>query len=167
MFYRDLLQKRPIIWRSLLIVKCCQVLRVRESWWRICWWMSSCVGFWHVYKCHGTHMDESCHICEWVMSHVWMSHVTYMNVSCHSYGSCHTYECVPSHTLSCDSTGWELFSLSQHTKKKIEKKIGSLSTSAWVCILMAYMLMIGYVCGGVTYAPPFCSTARLQYLLRG
>jgi len=31
-----------------------------------------------------THMDESGHTYEWVMSHIWMSHVTHMNESCHT-----------------------------------------------------------------------------------
>jgi len=34
---------------------------------------------------HVTHMNESCHTGEWVMSHVWMSHVSNMNESCHKY----------------------------------------------------------------------------------
>jgi len=33
---------------------------------------------------HVTHMNESCHTYEWVMSHIWMSHVTHMNESCHT-----------------------------------------------------------------------------------
>ena len=41
---------------------------------------------------HVTHMNESCHAHEWVMSHTWMSHVTHMNESCH------THEWVMSHT---------------------------------------------------------------------
>ena len=28
--------------------------------------------------CHVTHMNESCHTYEWVMSHIWMSHVTHI-----------------------------------------------------------------------------------------
>ena len=31
---------------------------------------------------HVTHMNESCHTYEWVMSHIWMSHVTHMTESC-------------------------------------------------------------------------------------
>ena len=34
---------------------------------------------------HGTHMNESWHTCEWVMSHIWMTHVTHMNESWHTY----------------------------------------------------------------------------------
>jgi len=32
---------------------------------------------------HGTHMNESRHTYEQVMSHIWMSHVAHMNESCH------------------------------------------------------------------------------------
>ena len=38
-----------------------------------------------------TRMDESCHTYGWVMSHVWMRHVTHMNASRH------TYECFMSY----------------------------------------------------------------------
>ena len=31
-----------------------------------------------------THVNESCHTNEWVMSHKWMSHVTQMNETCHT-----------------------------------------------------------------------------------
>ena len=34
---------------------------------------------------HVTHMNESCHTHEWVMSHTWMSHVRYTNESYHTY----------------------------------------------------------------------------------
>jgi len=34
---------------------------------------------------HVTHMNESCHTYEWVMSRIWMSHVTHMNESWHTY----------------------------------------------------------------------------------
>jgi len=33
---------------------------------------------------HVTHVNESCHACEWVMSRMWMSHVTHVNESCHA-----------------------------------------------------------------------------------
>jgi len=53
---------------------------------------------------HATHMNESCHTYEWVMSHIWMSHVTPMNKSCHTHEwvmshtwMSHTYECVIAH----------------------------------------------------------------------
>ena len=51
-----------------------------------CEWVMS-----HIWMSHVTHVNESCHICEWVMSHIWMSHVTHVNESCH------TYEWVMSH----------------------------------------------------------------------
>ena len=46
-----------------------------------------------------THMNESCHTCEWVMSHtIWMSHVTHMNATWHTCAeSFHTYESVILH----------------------------------------------------------------------
>jgi len=40
---------------------------------------------------HGTHINESRHIYQWVTSHVWKSHAT------HTKESCHTYEWVMSH----------------------------------------------------------------------
>ena len=62
---------------------------------------------------NGTHVNESCRIYEWVMSHIWMSHVTHLKESHHTYEwvashtrmshvthmneSCHTYEWVMSH----------------------------------------------------------------------
>ena len=48
----------------------------------ICVWNDSLlcsVGVWDT-----THMCESRHTCEWVMSHMWMSHVTHVNESCHT-----------------------------------------------------------------------------------
>ena len=50
--------------------------------------------------CHVTHMSESCHTYEWVMSHIWMSHVTHMSESCH------TYEWVTSHIWMSYITMW-------------------------------------------------------------
>jgi len=40
-----------------------------------------------------THMDESCHTCEWVTSHIWMSRVTRVD------GPCHTCKWVMSHIV--------------------------------------------------------------------
>ena len=45
----------------------------------------------HIRMRHVTHINESCHTCECVMSHIRMCHVTHMNASCH------TYICVMSH----------------------------------------------------------------------
>ena len=60
LFYRALLQKRPMILRNLLIVVTPYLLR--QAW-----------------------MSDSCHIYEWIMSHTWMNHVTRINESCHTY----------------------------------------------------------------------------------
>ena len=54
----------------------------------------------HVWMTHGTHMNESSHTYEWVMSHIWMSHVTHMNESCHEHGS---FICM-THIRMCDMT---------------------------------------------------------------
>jgi len=70
-------------------------------------------------KSHVTHAHESCHTCEWVMSHMWMSHVTHVNGACHAhtnekrsnscsrpstYGeSCHTYVHESCHTYAHDA----------------------------------------------------------------
>jgi len=42
---------------------------------------------------HVTHMKESCHIHEGVMSHIWRSHVTHMNESCHAFICVTSYMC--------------------------------------------------------------------------
>jgi len=52
-----------------------------------CWYSRTAKGM----PSHVTHMSESCHTDEWVVSHIWMSHVTQMN------GSCYTCECAMSH----------------------------------------------------------------------
>jgi len=58
---------------------------------------------WLIHMCGTTH--ESCHTCEYVVSHVWMSHVTHMdthlynaqiNWMCVLKESCHTHERVTS-----------------------------------------------------------------------
>jgi len=48
---------------------------------------------------HVTCVNESCHMCEWVMSHVWMSHVTHVGESCHmcEWVMSHMCEWVMSH----------------------------------------------------------------------
>ena len=52
-----------------------------------------------VWMSHATHIDESCHTHEWVMSHTWISHVPHISMSHakHMNESCHTYEGVMSH----------------------------------------------------------------------
>jgi len=37
----------------------------------------------HRWMSHVTHMNESCHTYQWVVSHIWMSRVTMINESCH------------------------------------------------------------------------------------
>jgi len=50
------------------------------------WVMTHMCGFVaHICVSSGTRINESCHICEWVMSHRWMSHVTDMEESCPLY----------------------------------------------------------------------------------
>jgi len=66
LFYRALLQKRPIILRSLLI-------EATPYQWDI-GTIQSCVT--HTHKSWRTH--------GWVMPHAWTSHVTCMNESCHT-----------------------------------------------------------------------------------
>ena len=39
----------------------------------------------HIWMSHVTHMNESCHTHEWVVSHTWMSRATHMNESCHTH----------------------------------------------------------------------------------
>jgi len=39
----------------------------------------------HMWMSHVTHVNESCHSCEWFMSRMWRSHVTRLNDSCHTH----------------------------------------------------------------------------------
>jgi len=63
-------------------------------------------------SCHVTHMNESCHTYEWVISyewvtsHIWMSHATHKRMShvTHMNESCHTYEWVMSHIWMSHAT---------------------------------------------------------------
>jgi len=66
-------------------------------------------GMLHVWMSHVTHVNESWHTYECVMSHIWMSHVTPMNASCQTHrappwqtcrgvnNTRHMYEWVTSH----------------------------------------------------------------------
>ena len=120
LFCRALLQKRPIILRSLLIVatpyessqtceanttqskKKNQMSRVTEEWFMSHMWMS-----------HVRHMNESCHTYEWVMSHIWMSHG-------HSFdASCKAYEWVMSHIWTSHvKHAWHNTCVTQHLHTK-------------------------------------------------
>jgi len=75
-----ILQKRPMIVKSLLIV-------------------ATPYPLYHTYMNHVTHMNESCHTHEWVMSHVWSRHVTHIRYITHMPNRfrqvwCHTYACI-------------------------------------------------------------------------
>ena len=76
LFYRALLQKRPTFLGSLLIVATSYHNNERIS--------HKYVGDTTAWMSHVTHMNESCHTYEWVMSHTWMSHVTHMNETQHT-----------------------------------------------------------------------------------
>jgi len=96
-----------------------------------------------------SHMNASYHTCEWVMSHIWMCHVTHMNGSCHKWmshvthgadvrvishmfmnhvthlnDSCHAYEWVMSHVWMSNGT--------HVNKSHIANKNESCLTYDWV-----------------------------------
>ena len=71
------------------------VTHVNESWTYV--WMdvraSGCTCEWmyitpdvrmYTWMSRVTHVNESCHTREWVVSHTWMSHLTHVNESCHT-----------------------------------------------------------------------------------
>jgi len=86
----------------------------------------------HIWMNHVTHNDESCHTYDHVMSHIWMSHVTHMDESCPTYEwvTCHTHEWVMSHLC---------MSLVPHVDE-------SCHTYEWV---------IPHVCTSLTLLPEF------------
>jgi len=76
-YKRDyILQKRPIILRSLLIVATPPYEGYR--------WLTSWVSYEFMNQSwvNESVMSESCHTHEWSISHIWMSHVAHMNESC-------------------------------------------------------------------------------------
>ena len=89
LFHRVLLQKRPIISRSLLIVatpyKDQRMSHVMLHMWMNEWVMScytcECIMS-HMWMRHVTRVNELCQTCEWILSHMWMSPVTPANSSC-------------------------------------------------------------------------------------
>ena len=102
----DILQKRPIFLRSLLIVA-----TPYEIFWMTNMYHHNESGHWcnaygsvislygwvmsHIWMRCVTHMNASCHVYGWVMSHTCMRCVTHMDESCHCMDeSCHTYACV-------------------------------------------------------------------------
>jgi len=54
-----------------------------------------------VWMRHVTHMNESCHTYECIMSHAWISDVTHMTASCHARESCLTHM-----NASCYTCEW-------------------------------------------------------------
>jgi len=107
LFYRTLLQKRPIVF-SILLTEATPYERVMNTAQKSCvMWMSrisyerfigvvqklrhvSYERFMNIvqksrvmWMSHATHMNESCHTCGWVVSHTWMSQVRRMNASYH------------------------------------------------------------------------------------
>ena len=115
---------------------------------------------------HVTHVDESCHTCEWVMSHMWMSHVTHDNESCHTCEwvmslthvdeSCHTCAWVMSHMTmshvthvneSCHTCEWVM---SQMWMSHVTHVNESFHTWQWV---MSHMTM-----SHVTHVNESCHT---------
>jgi len=104
LFYRALLQKRPTLLRSLLIVatpyiQCaCPASSFRVicvsyvfffvsrgvgpvySWIHIWMWVVS-----HVWLSHATRMNASCRTCGWVMSRIWIRHDTHTHASYRTY----------------------------------------------------------------------------------
>ena len=59
---------------------------IYSSWWRWKWIINLCVYMYVNINEWVTNltMNESCHTCEWVMSHIWLSHVIHMNESCYT-----------------------------------------------------------------------------------
>jgi len=45
-------------------------------------WSFNVTPFIHIWMSHVTHLNESCHTEEWVMSHIWMRNVTHMKEAC-------------------------------------------------------------------------------------
>ena len=84
------------------------VIRVtvwRDAFIRVPWQAGAGTTPSHVTGRHVTHMNESCHTYEWVMSHAWMSHVTHMNKSRHTRdGLIHT--CGMTHSYVCHEVGF-------------------------------------------------------------
>jgi len=77
LFCQALLQKRPVILRSLLIVAIPHV------------WVRYTSVTWYVWERHIlvtiSYGVINLFTYEWVTSHIWMSHVTHVNNSCHAY----------------------------------------------------------------------------------
>ena len=118
-----------------------------------------------------THMNESCHTHEWVISHIWMSHVTHMNELCltkecpiailysrplcfqmshvtHMNVSCHTLDWVMSHTWTSHVTH---MNESCHTHERVISHTGirhvtrmNASCQAYECISHTYTCVMSH-----------------------
>ena len=59
----------------------------------VCEWVVS-----HMWMSRATHVNEPCHTCKWVVSHMWMSRVTYVNESCHTCEGVLIHMCAMTHS---------------------------------------------------------------------
>jgi len=78
-------------------------IQYEASWIAFSWFLNSC----HTYE-PVTHMHESRHTREWVMSHIWMRHVAHMNETQHTYewGTLHIWMRICSAFLIHSSGSW-------------------------------------------------------------
>ena len=99
-------------------------------------WTSPTTHEWvvsHIWMRHVTHINESWHTYEWVMSHTWTSPTTHEWVMSHIWmrhntlmnESCHTYEWVMSHIWMSHvtHTKWMRHVKEEHTRRDIQKCI--------------------------------------------
>jgi DNA-directed RNA polymerase subunit N (RpoN/RPB10) len=108
----------------------------------------------HIWMSLVTHMNESCHTYESVMSHIWMIHGTpRMSYVTHKNESCYTCERAMSHI-------W--MSHMAHMKESCHKY-------EWVSNALCYrysdIILRTWICH-VAWHIPSSSTARLQYVHR-
>jgi len=119
---------------------------------------------------HVTFVNESRHVCEWVMSHMWMSHVTHMTESCRTYAneSCHTCEWVMSnmwishvtHLMSHVTHMNEsclLISPAQLMRLKGRNHVAYVNESRHIC----EWILSNHICGSVT---TLAARAKLMHL---
>jgi len=121
------------------------VTHINESYHTYEWVMS------HIWTSPITHMNEWCHTHEWVMSHTWTSHVTHMN------GSCHTQEWVMSHIwplsphLRC-----EYFTLMSPCPPPPQKNMHSMvhiydmCACVYMCLSYVWTLSLHLICENFT-----------------
>ena len=95
-------------------------------------WVKSMYGWVmsHTWVSHVSHMDESWHKYEWVMSvmgHIWMIHVSHMNESCHPYKWDRSHICM-SHVSHMDES-WHKYK--DHIWMTVEFKV----CDSYVCAM--------------------------------